>query len=243
MQSRTVYKHLPIPFRVPQRVPHLHHQFATTRVHAHQPSSSGSYDSEGDELLKEFQQYADPNKLQKITKRLELTWSVDRVRTFRIVVCSDWVLPDTKLQTTLTLCCSGVNLPRVIVVMGQAKKSAHGAGAQVQTFLENFAVCSSSVCAKPCPFGAGAMMVGEELFCSLAHGCKQCPICNSKVRSDVFCSGVCFYWLNRPQKHIEPTSRVPSGVPCICCSCCLLSALSTAVHARKQQLCYVSPCT
>ncbi len=28
----------------------------------------------------------------------------------------------------------------------------------------------------------GAMMVGEERFCSLAHGCKQCPICKSKVR-------------------------------------------------------------
>lgn len=85
--------------------------------------------------MKEFQQYADPNKLQKITKRLELTWSVDRVRTFRIVVGSDWVLSGTKLQTTLTLCCSGVSLPRVTAVMGQARKSVHGAGAQVQLFL------------------------------------------------------------------------------------------------------------
>lgn len=30
--------------------------------------------------MREFQQYADPNRLQKITKRLELTWSVERVR-------------------------------------------------------------------------------------------------------------------------------------------------------------------
>jgi hypothetical protein len=28
--------------------------------------------------------------------------------------------------------------------------------------------------------GTGAMMVGEERFCSLATGCKACPICNSK---------------------------------------------------------------
>lgn len=115
MQSKTVYKHLSIPFRVPRQVPHLHYQFPTIRVHAQQPSSSGSYDSEGDELLKEFQQYADPNKLQKITKRLELTWSVDRVRTFRIVICSDWVLPhklysDTVLQRRQPApcdCCDG----------------------------------------------------------------------------------------------------------------------------------------
>ena len=48
-----------------------------------------------------------------------------------------------------------------------------------------------SVCTSPHSLPAvGAMMVGEELFCSLAHGCKQCPICNSKVRSDLlgFCS-------------------------------------------------------
>ena len=98
MQSKTVYRHFSIPFKVPRQVPHLHYQFPTIRVHAHQPSSSGSYDSEGDELLKEFQQYADPNKLQTITKRLELTWSVDRVRTFCIVFCSDWVLPHNKLH-------------------------------------------------------------------------------------------------------------------------------------------------
>ena len=24
-------------------------------------------------------------------------------------------------------------------------------------------------------------MVGEERFCSIATGCKQCPICNGKV--------------------------------------------------------------
>eukprot|EP00891_Asterochloris_glomerata_P003719 jgi/Astpho2/3719/Aster-x1166 len=28
--------------------------------------------------------------------------------------------------------------------------------------------------------GTGAMMVGEERFCSIATGCKQCPICNGK---------------------------------------------------------------
>ena len=87
MQSKTVHKHLPIPFRVPQQVAHHHRQFSRLRVHAHQSSSSGSYDSEGDELLKEFQQYADPNKLQKISKRLELSWSVDRVRVFPTLLC------------------------------------------------------------------------------------------------------------------------------------------------------------
>ena len=69
--------------------------------------------------------------------------------------------------------------------MGQARKSAHGAGAQVQNLFEE---PSNSVCYSVCErlrFGAGAMMVGEELFCSLAHGCKQCPICNSKVGFDV----------------------------------------------------------
>ena len=40
---------------------------------------SGSYDSDSDELLREFQRYADPNKLQNATKRLELTWGVQRV--------------------------------------------------------------------------------------------------------------------------------------------------------------------
>ena len=29
-------------------------------------------------------------------------------------------------------------------------------------------------------------MVGEERFCSLAHGCKQCPICKSKVGLQLF---------------------------------------------------------
>lgn len=80
MQSKTVYTHLPIPLHLPRTLPHRHHQLPAVRVHAHQPPSSGSYDSEGDELLKEFQQYTDPNKLQKITERLELTWSVHRVR-------------------------------------------------------------------------------------------------------------------------------------------------------------------
>ena len=177
MHSKTVFKHLPIPFRVPQQGAHHHRQFSTIRVHAHQPSSSGSYDSEGDELLKEFQQYADPNKLQKITKRLELTWSVDRVRVFRLPVCSDWVLLDTKLHTVLLLCifcvlldtnlhtvlllCRGVNLRRVTAVMGQASKSAHGAGAQVQNlFSEPSSILvesvSHSVFAKP------ALLVQEQ---------------------------------------------------------------------------------
>lgn len=30
--------------------------------------------------------------------------------------------------------------------------------------------------------GAGAMRVGEHVFCSLDSGCKPCPVCNSKVR-------------------------------------------------------------
>ena len=48
-------------------------------LRAQRASNSGSYDAEGDELLREFQQYADPNRFQKVTKRLELTWSVNRV--------------------------------------------------------------------------------------------------------------------------------------------------------------------
>lgn len=28
---------------------------------------------------------------------------------------------------------------------------------------------------------AGAMMVGEERFCSLERGCKPCPVCHSTV--------------------------------------------------------------
>ena len=40
----------------------------------------GSHDADSDDLLREFQQYADPNKLQNATKRLELTWGVQRVR-------------------------------------------------------------------------------------------------------------------------------------------------------------------
>ena len=79
MQSKTLYRHLPLPFIAPRQMQHLHPRPPAIRVHASTPSGSGSYDSEGDELLKEFQQYTDPNRLQKITKRLELTWSVDRV--------------------------------------------------------------------------------------------------------------------------------------------------------------------
>lgn len=128
MQSKTLYRRLPIPFRVSRQVQHLQPYRPAIRVHVSKPSSSGSYDSDGDDLLKEFQQYTDPNRLQKITKRLELTWSVDRRR--RPAPCD---------------CCEG---------SGQ----------------------------KECTWcrGTGAMMVGEERFCSLAHGCKQCPICNSK---------------------------------------------------------------
>ena len=29
----------------------------------------------------------------------------------------------------------------------------------------------------------GAMMVGDERFCSLEQGCKPCPVCNSTVRA------------------------------------------------------------
>lgn len=42
---------------------------------------SGSYDSDSDELLREFQRYTDPKRVQKATKRLELTWGVQRVGT------------------------------------------------------------------------------------------------------------------------------------------------------------------
>lgn len=51
--------------------------------------------------------------------------------------------------------CRGVNLRRATAVMGQARKSAHGAGAQVQDLFVTpaiFFVCSlsHSVCAKAC---------------------------------------------------------------------------------------------
>lgn len=133
MQSKAVYRHLPIPLRLPRQVPHLHRQPPAIRVYALIPSSSGSYDSEGDELLKEFQQYADPNRLQKVTKRLELTWSVDRVRVLCIllVLCSSGPYWKSKLHLTLVFCCRGVNLHRVTAVMGQARKNVHGAEAQV----------------------------------------------------------------------------------------------------------------
>lgn len=92
MQSKTLYRRLPIPFRVSRQVQHLQPYRPAIRVHVSKPSSSGSYDSDGDDLLKEFQQYTDPNRLQKITKRLELTWSVDRVRVpGHYLFWSDWV--------------------------------------------------------------------------------------------------------------------------------------------------------
>ncbi|DBA96880.1 hypothetical protein WJX82_004592 [Trebouxia sp. C0006] len=127
MHSSTLCRTLP-PLLRPRQPVHRERQPLDRSVRAQKASSSGSYDSEGDDLLREFQQYADPNRLQNVTKRLELTWSVDRRR--RPAPCD---------------CCDGT---------GQ----------------------------KECTWcrGTGAMMVGEERFCSLAHGCKQCPICKSK---------------------------------------------------------------
>lgn len=62
------------PFRV-----HLLLHKSCPRRSVKAVQGSGSYDSDSDDLLREFQQYADPNKLQNATKRLELTWGVQRV--------------------------------------------------------------------------------------------------------------------------------------------------------------------
>ena len=130
MQSRTVYRSLPLPTRVPRQAQRLQQPPAV--LHAQTPSSSGSYDSEGDEFLREFQQYADPNRLQKITKRLELTWSVDRVRAVcRQFKCCAVCLLDVCFNTLLMLRCRGASLHLVTAVMGQVKKNARGAEAQV----------------------------------------------------------------------------------------------------------------
>ena len=79
MQSRTLCSTLPPALRPSPQLNRERKRFFRS-LRAQSVASSGSYDSEGDELLREFQQYADPNRLQKITKRLELTWSVERVR-------------------------------------------------------------------------------------------------------------------------------------------------------------------
>lgn len=214
MQSKTVYKHLPLPFTLPRTLPHRYQQLPRVRVHAHRPPSSGSYDSEGDELLKEFQQYTDPNKLQKITERLELTWSVHRVRGLPVVFAQT-LSCCTKTAYRCVPCCSSASLRPVTAVMGQARKSAHGAGAQVQHFWRSLPF---SVCTSPPALPVGAMMVGEELFCSLAHGCKQCPICNSKVRSSFL--GFCSHLGN-----LGPSA------------CVVSVAVPVIGHTRQQQLC------
>lgn len=129
MHSRTLCSTLPSVHRPPRVLRSLCKPTKLSfRPRAQPQPSASSHDSEGDELLREFQQYSDPNRLQKVTKRLELTWSVDRRR--RPAPCD---------------CCDG-------------------------TGQKECAWCR----------GTGAMMVGEERFCSLAHGCKQCPICKSK---------------------------------------------------------------
>ena len=54
--------------------------YARTRLYTVRAvHGSSSYDSDSDDLLTEFQRYADPNRVQKATKRLELTWGVQRV--------------------------------------------------------------------------------------------------------------------------------------------------------------------
>lgn len=185
MQSKTLYRRVPIPFRVPRQVQRFHRQPPAIRVHASTPPSSSSYDSEGDDLLREFQQYTDPNRLQKITKRLELTWSVDRVSLPASALSAQSGSPFTELHITLVLCCRGVALRRVTAAKGLVRRNVHGAEAQVRPIMSKFRLPYSEPIqsVRNLLLCAGAMMVGEERFCSLAHGCKQCPICNSKVRT------------------------------------------------------------
>ena len=223
MQSKTVHKHLPVPFKLPRTLPHRHHQLPTVRVYAQQPPSSGSYDSEGDELLREFQQYTNPNKLQKITERLELTWSVHRVRGSQYI--------------SLRRCPAAPRLHASVCALLQRRQPApcdccDGSGQKECTWCRGtgaaslerpviFPVCPSPN--SPSALSVGAMMVGEELFCSLAHGCKQCPICNSKVRSNFlgFCSHLST-WLHA--LYLLLVLLVSDAVHAV-------------LHSRKQQLC------
>ena len=43
---------------------------------------------------------------------------------------------------------------------------------------------------------AGVMMIGEQMFCTLAEGCRPCPICKRKVCKECLsccCSLCCLY--------------------------------------------------
>lgn len=129
MHSSTLCRTFP-PLLRPRQPVHRERQPLDRSVRAQKASSLGSYDSEGDDLLREFQQYADPNRLQNVTKRLELTWSVDRVslppcckkhsRTYYKV-----------LLIVLNICCREDAQPLATAVMAQARRNAHGAEAQV----------------------------------------------------------------------------------------------------------------
>jgi hypothetical protein len=146
MHSSTLCRTFP-PLLRPRQPLHRERQPLNTSVRAQTASSSGSYDSEGDDFLREFQQYADPNRLQNVTKRLELTWSVDRVSIAR---CGNKHsrTHHRVLLTVLNICCREGAQPLATAVKAQARRNARGAEAQVRfpCFL-SFKLCSL---ARPC---------------------------------------------------------------------------------------------
>ena len=88
----------------------------------------GSHDADSDDLLREFQQYADPNKLQNATKRLELTWGVQRVRHTALArILGILLLSSPHFE------CRNQSQRFVTAVTALASRSAHGAEAQVSS--------------------------------------------------------------------------------------------------------------
>ena len=141
------------------------------------PLRAALHQDEGEDLSAEFARVAHPERVKAESSRLELAWQVSKVglvlaaisgvhmahRHAELVRLLQW-------QRRKPLTCTGCQ--------GSGLSDCpfcHGTGAgSLRVSADAGARCRG-------PAAAGAMTVGEQLFCSLTEGCRGCPACKRKV--------------------------------------------------------------